>query len=165
MKVYVSSAVGWGTTQLSAFDKALIDTGVANYNLIRLSSVLPPGSEVVELEGALPQVPGTWGDRLYVVYAEMRTSTNGEEAWAGVGWVQDPETGKGLFVEHEGHSEESVRSSVNDSLADLMKNRGMEPLPINMRVVGGTCQEHPICAYVVVAYQVSDWGNTAYLIN
>jgi len=163
MKVYVSSAVGWGSTQLSAFDKALVDTGVANYNLIRLSSVLPPESEVIELDGPIPPLPGSWGDRLYVVYAEMRSSTVGEECWAGVGWVQDPVTKKGLFVEHEGHSETKVRSDIVASLRDLQKNRGMEELPISSRVVGGACQDNPICAFAVVAFQVSDWNNTAHL--
>ena len=28
------------------------------------------------------------------------------EGWAGVGWVQDQDSGKGLFVEHLGASEE-----------------------------------------------------------
>ena len=163
MKVYVSSAVGWGQTELSAFDKALIDTGVANYNLIRLSSVLPPSTEVIELDGPVPNPPGSWGDRLYVVYAEMRSSMPNDEAWAGVGWVQDPVTKKGLFVEHEGHSEAKVRSDIEVSLKDLMKNRGMQELPISSRVVGGVCHDHPICAFAVVAFQVSDWNNTAYL--
>jgi arginine decarboxylase len=163
MKVYVSSTVGWGNTELSAFDKALLDTGVANYNLIRLSSVMPPDTEVIDCEGAIPTLPGSWGDRLYVVYAEMRTSLAGQEAWAGVGWVQDPVSKKGLFVEHEGHSEDSVRSDIETSLKDLMRNRGMEELPISTRVIGGVCQDHPICAYVVIAFQVSDWSNTAYL--
>lgn len=163
MKIYVSSAVGWGSTELSAFDKALIDTGVANYNLIRLSSVLPPDSEVVELDGPVPPIPGAWGDRLYVVYAEMRQSQPGGEAWVGVGWVQDPETRKGLFVEHEGYDESSVRSDIEYSLRDLMRNRGMDELPIQMRVVGGVCQTQPICAFAVVTFQVSDWSNTSYL--
>lgn len=163
MNIYVSSAVGWGSTELAAFDKALINTGTANYNLIRLSSVLPPSSTVVECEGPIPTLGGTWGDRLYVVYAEMRASTPGQEAWAGVGWVQDPETGAGLFVEHEDHSEAKVRSDIENSLTDLMANRGMPKLPIKTRIVGGTCQDQPICALAVVSFQVNDWTNRAIL--
>lgn len=164
MKIYISSALGWGRTMLSAFDHALIETGTANYNLIRLSSVVPPHSEIIEVE-KIPALGGNWGDRLYVVYAEMRTEHVGQEAWAGVGWVQDPETKKGLFVEHEGHSELQVRSDIENSLKGLLKNRNMEHLDIQMNVVGGVCQGEPLCAFAVAAYQVSDWNNQAYLNN
>jgi hypothetical protein len=43
--------------------------------------------------------------------AEMRVDTPNIEAWAGIGWVQDKETGKGLFVEHEGNSQHTVEES------------------------------------------------------
>lgn len=162
MTIYVNGAVGQGLTTLAAFDNALIKTGSANYNIIRLSSVIPPNAEVVEVE-QMPAMPGAWGDRLYAVYAEMRTEIVGEEAWAGIGWVTDPETGKGLFVEHEGHSEKKVREDITNSLNGLLGNRGMESLPIKMHVVGGKCEAAPICALVIAAYQVSDWENKAYL--
>jgi len=163
MKIHVSSALGTGPTQLSAFDNALIKTGVANYNLLRLSSVIPPDAEITEYEGAVPKLPGKWGDRLYAVYAETRTSLPSEEAWAGIGWVQDPETGQGLFVEHEGHSEQSVKLDITKSLHALLVNRGLPEMPISMNVVGGVCVDLPICAFAVAVYQVSDWQNSPQL--
>lgn len=36
---------GEGATRLNAFDAALLDAGVGNTNLIKLSSILPPGLE------------------------------------------------------------------------------------------------------------------------
>ena len=59
-------------------------------------------------------------DRLYVVMAECRTHRVGEEAWAGIGWVQDEVSGKGLFVEHEGPSEAFVRGAIDASLESLV---------------------------------------------
>jgi len=160
MKIHVSTSLGLGPTSLSAFDQALMKTGVANYNLIRLSSVIPPKSEIIEHEGGVPAFEGgTWGDRLYVVYAEQRVEHPGEEAWAGVGWVQDPKTGKGLFVEHEGHSEHHVRADIEASLKGLLANRDMPDLPINMRVIGGVCQDQPLCAFAVAVYQKEKWQN------
>lgn len=163
MKIHVSGALGWGPTQLAAFDHALVQSGVANYNLLRLSSVIPPESEVITHNDAVPVHLGGWGDRLYAVYAEMRTSLPSEEAWAGVGWVQDPENGQGLFVEHEGHSEQSVRLDITKSLTALLKNRNMPEMPIQMKVMGGVCLDQPICALVVAVYQVSDWNNKPFL--
>ena len=102
MKLYLASAIGRGSTELGAFDAALFGAGVANLNLVRLSSVIPPGSDIIQVERCPFEQNGRWGDRLYAVYAEQRTTTPGEQVWAGVGWCQDRETGQGLFVEHHG---------------------------------------------------------------
>lgn len=39
------SGVGSGNTELNAFDNALYNAGVGNYNLIKVSSILPPISK------------------------------------------------------------------------------------------------------------------------
>ncbi len=158
MDIHISSGLGTGPTKLSAFDSALNDAGVANFNLIRLSSVIPPKSKiVVHDEGPVTKIPGKWGDRLYLVMAEMRVDTPNVEAWAGIGWVQEKETGKGLFVEHEGQSEEAVRRDIQQSLEALMATRNVDFGEINMHVVGRTCTHHPVCALVVAVYKTEDW--------
>lgn len=159
MIIKVSAGIGIGPTQLSAFDSALNDAGVANYNLIRLSSVIPPKSEIQVSKQSLKNLPGQWGDRLYVVMAEQRAHIPNEEAWAGIGWVQDKKTGKGLFVEHEGSSEKSVRNDIAQSLEALMATRNVDFGKINMEVVGTTCKHLPVCAMVVAVYQASGWEN------
>lgn len=159
MIIKLSSGIGVGPTQLSAFDSALNHAGVANYNLIRLSSVIPPKTDIQVSQQTLTNLPGKWGDRLYVVMAEERTNVPNEEAWAGIGWVQDKKTGKGLFVEHEGSSETSVRSDITQSLQALMATRNVDFGEINMKVVGTTCKHLPVCAMVVAVYQASDWEN------
>lgn len=167
MKIHITPGIGSGPTKLSAFDAALNDAGIANYNLIRLSSVIPPKSELVVHDQTVPTkiMPGEWGDRLYVVMAEQRVDTPNTEAWAGVGWVQDKKTGRGLFVEHEGSSETKVRRDIEQSLNALMATRNVDFGPIQMKVVGKTCTHHPVCAMVVAIYQASDWDNGAHLIK
>jgi len=167
MKIYIASGIGTGPTQLSAFDAALNDAGVANYNLIRLSSVIPPQTDVEVHSNGLQskELPGGWGDRLYVVMAEKRVDTPNTEAWAGIGWVKDKETGKGLFVEHEGESQSKVRSDITQSLEALMATRNVDFGEIQMEVVGRTCTHHPVCALVVAVYQASDWENAPFLIQ
>ena len=165
MIIKVSAGHGSGPTKLSAFDSALNNTGIANYNIIRLSSVIPPNTKIEVSEKALTKLPGDWGDRLYVVMAEERVDTPNVEAWAGIGWVQDKKTGKGLFVEHEGNSEKSVRSDIRQSLEALMAIRNVNFGDIHMKVTGVTCTNHPVCAMVVAVYQASDWENNASLID
>ncbi len=162
MNIHLCSGLGSGPTKLSAFDSALNDAGIANYNLIKLSSVIPPKTIIKEIEGNLPSKirPGQWGDRLYVVMAEKRVDTPNVEAWAGIGWVQDQKTGKGLFVEHEGESEKAVRRDIKQSLVALMATRNVDFGEIRMRVIGKTCTHHPVCALVVAIYQASNWDKT-----
>ena len=38
------SGIGTGSTVLNAFDAALLSAGVGNFNLLRVSSILPPHS-------------------------------------------------------------------------------------------------------------------------
>jgi arginine decarboxylase len=168
MKIHLATGIGTGTTKLSAFDAALNQAGIANYNLIRLSSVIPPNTEITVHENAsIPAevMPGGWGDRLYVVMAEQREEQLNAEAWAGIGWVQEKESKKGLFVEHEGASEESVRSDIKNSLEQLMATRNVDFGQINMKVIGKKCEGDPICAMAVAVYQSSDWSNNASLIQ
>ena len=157
MKIKITSGIGEGATQLSAFDSALNNAGVANYNLIRLSSVIPPNTKLEVSNKPLTNLPGQWGDRLYVVMAEQRAHVPNEEAWAGIGWVQDEKTGKGLFVEHEGSSEKAVRNDIRQSLETLMQTRGVDFGEINMKVAGTTCERTPVCAMVVAVYQAQGW--------
>lgn len=156
MKINVSAGNGVGPTELSAFDHALVNAGVANFNLLCLSSVLPPSSDVHILDR--PHSPtGAWGDRLYVVMAQKRTSQRNQEVWAGIGWMQDPETKKGLLVEHEGHSEHEVRADIENSLKALSENRNMKFGPIQMHVTGKQCVSLPVCALVVAVFESEPW--------
>jgi arginine decarboxylase len=168
MKIHLTSGIGTGPTTLAAFDSALNHAGIANYNLLRLSSVIPPNTDLVLHEKQpIPKelMPGEWGDRLYVVMAEKRAEKPNQEAWAGIGWVQDPETKKGLFVEHEGTSEAAVRRDITQSLEALMATRNVDFGPIQMVVDGRVCKHTPICAMVVAVYQASDWENGAHLMR
>ncbi len=157
MHIQISEGIGIGPTELSAFDQALVHAGVANYNIIYLSSVLPADS-VVHFE-AKPKQPvgGKWGDRLYVVMAQKRTSQRNQEVWAGIGWMQDEKTKQGLLVEHEGNSEDEVRTDIEHSLAALAENRHMQFGQQHMHVVGTKCTDLPTCALVVAVFEVSTW--------
>lgn len=157
MKIQVTKGTGKGPTELAAFDQALVHAGIANFNLIYLSSVLPPDSEVVPTDKPLRH-PGEWGDKLYIVIAQKRTVLRNQEVWAGIGWIQDEKTKKGLLVEHEGHSETEVRSDIEHSLAALAQNRKMKFGPINMVVNGIRCENEPVCALVVAAFESTAWN-------
>jgi arginine decarboxylase len=157
MIITITRGAGAGSTKLAAFDSALYDAGIANFNLIRLSSVIPSGSQIFLTEGFHYQAPGAWGDRLYVVMAEHRVDTPNETAWVGIGWVIESATGNGLFVEFESDSELSLRQCITDSLEDLMKTRGVDFGEIHMALNSATCRDAPVCALVAAVYKSEPW--------
>jgi arginine decarboxylase len=159
LTIQLSRGIGHGPTLLSAFDGALRATGVHNFNLLCLSSVVPPGAVIDVLDGpARPK--GDWGDRLYVVMANQRTDVAGEGAWAGIGWVQEAGTRRGLFVEHEGTSEEQVTSDIEASLGALVEGRPETTFGPVQKVVHGTvCDGTPTCALVVAVFKAEGWDD------
>ena len=84
MKIYISKGVGSGNNTLSAFDSALKAANIHNYNLIKLSSVIPAESEVVLKKW--PNSPMEHGNKLFVVLAEIRTDLLNHSIASGIGW-------------------------------------------------------------------------------
>lgn len=52
LDIVITRGTGGAPTELAAFDAALQKAGVAHFNLIRLSSLIPPGSRIT-----VPDVP------------------------------------------------------------------------------------------------------------
>jgi arginine decarboxylase len=159
LEICLTAGAGAGPTTLAAFDSALREIGVANYNLIRLSSVIPPGSVLTSSPGPVSP-PGGWGDRLYVVAADARTNIPGTDAWAGMGWIRDPHTGRGLLAEQEGHTEAEVAADIEATLTSMRQGRGSigEQLTHQHIVTAGiTCTDEPVCALVIAMFAAKPW--------
>jgi arginine decarboxylase len=111
--------VVWGTgtapTAMAAYDAALADAGVGNYNLVTVSSVIPAGAMVTAVDTA-PDL-GPVGGRLTVVEACAAVPPgSGAPACAGLGWSRDA-AGKGLFYEASGTDPTTVQTAVREGLA------------------------------------------------
>jgi arginine decarboxylase len=150
-------ATGSGGTAVAAFHAALAGVGLAHYNLVRLSSVIPPQTSV-DGSGKAPLPVGEWGDRLYCVYAERRAASTGEQAWAGIGWVQRLDGGGGFFVEHEGDSEQLVSHAIDTSLRNIIAGRENEFSAPDRVLNGAVCTEEPVSCLVLAAYQTAPWA-------
>ncbi|VXC16918.1 pyruvoyl-dependent arginine decarboxylase [Nocardioides sp. AX2bis] len=146
---------GTGRTRLSAFDAALREAGVADLNLVTLSSVIPERSTVVQAHEPLG---ADHGDRLWCVLASDGAEQHGEVVWAGLGWAVDRRTTGGVFVEHHSGSEEALRAQIALSLEDLCASRGWHDVETGTAVASAHCIDDPVCAVAVAAYEVQGWG-------
>lgn len=163
MKIYITSGQGTGRTTLSAFDTALKNAGVYNYNLIPLSSIIPPKAKIIR-KRKFHSDPEEFGHKLYVVKAEIRSQQVGKHIAAGIGWYQ-LDDGRGLFVEHEEIAEtrlaveSEIQAKISNSLKDMCKSRGI-PFKIDdiksMTMVMKV-SEGPSCVLAIAVYQSEGW--------
>jgi arginine decarboxylase len=157
-RIPVLRGSGTGRTPLSAFHAALVDVGLAHYNLVRLSSSIPPRTGVDGTGTAAPPA-GAWGDRLYCVYADQRAVVPGSQAWAGIGWAHRRDGFGGLFVEHEGDDEKAVLTAIRDSIGDLIATAEQEFTEPRWVLNGVTCVDDPVCSLVIAPYEAAAWGD------
>jgi len=117
--------VAWGTgsgpTEMAAYDAALADANLHDYNLVTVSSVIPADTPV-EAVGTAPDL-GPAGERLTVVQARATRAGPGHVS-AALGWTTSEggagqtEAGPGLFYEAAGETDpEDVAERVRAGLA------------------------------------------------
>ena len=158
-KIRISKGVGSGPTPLSAFDAALYTTGIGNYNLIHLSSVIPPNHEPVIEQVTDNDDISAYGKRLYLVYASASTAERGTSVFSGLGWVMtESEPKRGLFVEHTGHSREEVQNQIEETLGSMITYRKEAYGSIHSEIIGVECVDKPVCAIVAAFYENAPWS-------
>lgn len=95
MTVRVAWGTGSGPTEQAAYDAALADAGLHNYNLVSVSSVIP-ADEAVTPVGTAPDL-GPPGNQVTVVEAHANAA-GPRHVSAALAWA-DSEAGPGLFYE------------------------------------------------------------------
>lgn len=131
---------GEGFTELIAFDNALRSAGMWQYNLVRVSSVLPPGVKKAKTIDLQP------GSILHIAYAKYVSKAPGEiiSAAIGVGLPKD-ENNIGVIMEFSGPvSEEEARETVFRMIIEAMKNRDI-PLD-DVEILSVSCTTKSIAA-------------------
>lgn len=118
MNVAITSGKSEGPTKLNAFDNALLDAGIGDVNLIKVSSILPPFCEMVEL----PQLPA--GKMVNTVLSYVSSDKKGDLLCAviAVAWGDD----LGCVVENSGINQDpgKVKQEAEDMVRYMMQVRG-----------------------------------------
>lgn len=112
-KFFVTAASSEGESGLTAFDKALLKARVGNTNLLKISSILPPGCEYD------PDLEIPPGSLLPIAYGSIISCNPGEliSAAVGVGIKKDS---FGVIMEFSGkcgklEAEEAIRRMVEEA--------------------------------------------------
>ena len=120
MKVAITSGKSEGPTKLNAFDNALLDAGIGDINLIKVSSIIPPGCEVVEL----PEFPA--GEMVNTVLSHAFSKRKGDLLCAVIAVALGDDLG--CVVEHTGvnRNPKKVVEEAESMVKYMMQVRGQE---------------------------------------
>ncbi|MBO5430811.1 arginine decarboxylase, pyruvoyl-dependent [Methanocorpusculum sp.] len=101
-KVFFTKGVGVHKEKLVSFEMALRDAHVSPFNLVTVSSIMPPQAKIVSREEGLSELHA--GEIVFCVMARGETNTEGEAVAASVGLAVPPfEQGHhGFLSEHHG---------------------------------------------------------------
>ncbi len=122
----MASGSAEGFTPLNAFDGALINAGIGDLNLVKVSSIIPPGCREIEPRG-LPQ-----GVVVPVAYTFIVSDIPGEVISAAVAAaLPEEEQDAGLIMEYSarGHREEAE---------EIVRNMAVEGMKIRGRKIKNT---------------------------
>src|SRR5204862_6486911 len=108
-KAFLTKGVGRHKEKLTSFEMALRDAHLANFNLVRVSSIFPPHCELVDREEGLSLMKP--GQVVFAVIAESSTNEPSRlvAASIGVAMPADP-THHGYISEHHSYGQNEMTS-------------------------------------------------------
>lgn len=120
-RVFFTRGVGKHKNSLESFEAALRSAGVAQCNLVKVSSIYPPGCGIISRKTGLGRlVPG---QITYCVMADARTNEPNRLVSAGIG-LAVPAKGEqfGYISEHHGYgmTERKTADYVEDMAASML---------------------------------------------
>ncbi len=138
-----------GPTATAAYDAALAEANIHNYNLVTVSSVVP-ADPPLEVVGTAPDL-GPVGNRLTVVQSKATVSPEeSDPAVAGIGWARS-ESGRGIFYEEAGSDPESVSEAIEAGLAAGTERRDWSAIDEDVLVRAADPAEDAYTTTVVCA--------------
>lgn len=120
-EAFFTKGVGRHRNRLQSFELSLRNAGIEKANLVRVSSILPPGCRVIPRSEGLSHLNP--GQITFVVLAEASTNEPSRLVGAGIGLAQPAEIKRyGYISEHHsyGMKEESIADLVEDMAATML---------------------------------------------
>ncbi len=142
-KFFITAASAEGHSKLTAFDNALLKARIGNVNLLRVSSILPPGAKYTP-DLAIPP-----GSLTPTAYGSIVSDVPGEiiAAAVAIGFSEDT---FGVIMEYSGKcTGEEAKATITKMVEEAFETRKMKLVNIMVEVA-----EHKVekigCAFAAV---------------
>ncbi|MBD3194283.1 MAG: arginine decarboxylase, pyruvoyl-dependent [Candidatus Lokiarchaeota archaeon] len=120
-KVFFVTGKGYHKSKLSAFEEALRDAGIERFNLVSVSSILPPYCIEIEKENGLKQLRS--GQIVFTVLARASSNEFNRLICASIGVAKPADKGQyGYLSEHHtyGVKPEKAGDTAEDLAAEML---------------------------------------------
>jgi arginine decarboxylase len=115
-RLFLTKGVGKHKEKLTSFEAALRDAGIAPFNIVRVSSILPPGAKILPRNKGLQYLSS--GEIVYAVMAESSTNEPHRLIASSIGVAIPSQRDKyGYLSEYHSYGETEIRSG--DKAEDL----------------------------------------------
>ncbi|MFC2108368.1 pyruvoyl-dependent arginine decarboxylase [Candidatus Bipolaricaulota bacterium] len=155
MKIAITQGSGCGRTDISAFHSALSCAGIGGYNLLFLSSILPPGSQVST--GKFEAPPDDFGRRMYVVLSRGYARRQGEQVWTGLGCRWESSSGRGVIAEASALTRKKLVSNLGAALDDMYVAELDTHWEQVLQTQPAECSGDVACAVVAAVFGIEPW--------
>ena len=108
-KMFFTKGLGIHKDKLAAFEAALRDAGIAKYNLVYVSSILPPNCKIIPREEGLKQLAA--GQIIFCVMARSETNEPNRLISSSIGVAVPSDSNHyGYLSEHHSYGETAKKS-------------------------------------------------------
>ena len=113
---FLTKGKGVSKEKLTSFEMALRDAGIAEFNLVKVSSIMPPFCKIISKKEGLKKLSP--GQIVYVVLSESATNEHGRKVAASVGIAMPADRSQhGYLSEH--HSFGQSKKEAGEYAEDL----------------------------------------------
>ena len=120
-KLFLTKGVGKHREKLQSFEMALRDAGIAQYNLVRVSSIFPPGCRIITRKDGIEQLKP--GQVVFCVLSDNATNEPHRLVAASGGLsIPKDRTQHGYLSEHHsfGQTEKQAGDYAEDLAAEML---------------------------------------------
>jgi arginine decarboxylase len=120
-KVFLTKGVGIHREKLTSFEMALREAKIANYNLVRVSSIFPPNCQIVDRDEGIRMLKP--GQVVFSVIAEAATNEPSRRVLSAIGLaIPNDSNHHGYISEHHafGQSEGYASDYAEDLAASML---------------------------------------------
>lgn len=115
-RLFLTEGVGRHREKLASFELALRDAGIEKFNLVHVSSIFPPGCEIMSRDSGLEQLHP--GQIVFCVMSRAESNEPGRRLAASVGIaIPQDRTAHGYLSEH--HQYGQLAKDAGDYAEDL----------------------------------------------